>query len=65
MKLQKEIEMIEKRLDELSDQLHILKGRPEDQIKKLFHVEVVSEVSNIQAFVRNLEARIYMDRVVS
>lgn len=63
MKLQIETEILEKMLTQLSDQIHILKGRPEDQIKKLFHKEVVLEVKELSAYAEWVESRLALEEI--
>lgn len=64
MKLQKEIEILEKQMDLLAERLFILKGRPENQIEKLFHKEVLLEVKEIAAYAEWVESRLALKEQV-
>ena len=63
MKLENEIGILEEKLQKFSEQLHILKGRPVEQIEGLFHKEVMVELKEVLAYAEWVEARIAMDKV--
>ncbi len=52
------IEMLEKEMDELAEQLFLLKDKPREEIESVFHERITNSLRSLVALAEHIEAEI-------